>query len=115
MAPIIIEIQIKRGLKMHKIILALSLLCLVSAPSFAAPQDSPKESAQSNNFQVIISTTKWKVSSGDSLSSIANYWIKKGYGTSASLIYDYNKLTSSTLYPGTILIIPFTSVPPYTP
>jgi LysM repeat protein len=99
---------------MHKIILALCLLCLVSAPSFATPQDSPKDSAQSNNFQVIISATKWKVSSGESLSFIANYWRQRGYGTSASLIYDYNKLKSSTLYPGTILIIPFTSVPPYT-
>ena len=98
---------------MYKIILALCLLCFVSAPSFAAPQDSPKESAQSNNLQVIISATKWRVSAGESLSFIASYWTQRGYGTSVALIYDYNKLKSSTLYPGDLLIIPFTSVPPY--
>lgn len=98
---------------MYKIILALCLFCFVSVPSFAVTQDSPKDSVQSNNFQVIISAAKWRVSSGESLSFIARYWTNKGYGTSVALIYDYNKLTSSTLYPGTLLIIPFTSVPPY--
>ena len=99
---------------MIKVIATLCLIGIFSTSSFATMQDISNTNVQENNFQVIVSSTKWKVSSGDSLSSIANYWTKKGYGTSAALIYDYNKLTSSVLYPGTILIIPFTSVPPYT-
>lgn len=98
---------------MHKIILALSLLCLVSVPSFAAPQDSPKDSAQSNNLQVVISSTLWTVSQGESLAFICSYWTRRGYGTSVSLIALYNKLDGSTIYPGQKLQIPFTSVPPY--
>jgi hypothetical protein len=88
---------------MNKIILALCLFCLVSLPCHPAPK---------NNLQIVVSSTLWTVSQGESLSFICSYWTRKGYGTSVSLIAKYNKLTGSTLYPGQKLEIPFTSVPP---
>ena len=57
------------------------------------------------------SEAKYVVESGDSLASIARKYNKKGYGCSVRKIMERNKLESSVISPGDVLIIPLEGNP----